>query len=53
MKKLEFSESQEYSSLNKLGPVQKILTQSQNSWEEWKLEDVAIYGKKPWSSTRD
>ena len=34
MKKLQFSESQEYSSLNKLGPVQKILTQSQNSWEE-------------------
>ena len=41
MKKLEFAESHVYSLLDKLGPVREVLTQNQDNWEEWKLEDLA------------
>ena len=41
MKKLEFVESHVYSLLDKLGPVREVLTQNQDNWEEWKLEDLA------------
>ena len=37
MKKLDSVQSMAYSLMNKLGPVQRILVQGDNNWEEWKL----------------
>ena len=37
MKKLDSVQSMVYSLMNKLGPVQRILVQGDNNWEEWKL----------------
>ena len=40
MKKLDSVQSMVYSLMNKLGPVQRILARGDNSWEEWKLQDL-------------
>lgn len=39
--KLELAESHVCSLLDNLGPVREMLTQSQNNWEECRLEDAA------------
>ena len=40
MKKLDSVQSMVYSLMDKLGPVQRILAQGDNNWEEWKLQDL-------------
>ena len=40
MKKLDSVQSMVYSLMDKLGPVQQILAQNDDNWEEWKLEDL-------------
>ena len=40
MKKLDSVQSMVYSLMDKLGPVQRILAQGDDNWEEWKLQDL-------------
>ena len=40
MKKLDSVQSMVYTLMDKLGPVQRILAQNDDNWEEWKLEDL-------------
>ena len=40
MKRLHSVQSMVYTLMDKLGPVQRILAQHDNNWEEWKLEDL-------------
>ena len=40
MKKLNTAQSTTYTLLDKLGPVREILTQKDDKWEEWGLEEL-------------
>lgn len=40
MKKLDSAQSTVYTLMDKLGPVREILAQSDDKWEEWKLEEL-------------
>ena len=40
MKKLDSVQSMVYSLMDKLGPVQRILAQGDDNWEEWKLQGL-------------
>ena len=40
MKKLDSVQSMVYTLMDKLGPVQRILAQNDDNWEEWKLEHL-------------
>ena len=40
MEKLDSVQSMVYGLMDKLGPVQRILAQGDDNWEEWKLQDL-------------
>ena len=40
MKKLDSVQGMVYTLMDKLGPVQRILAQNDDNWEEWKLEHL-------------
>ena len=40
MGKLSAAQSHVYTLLDKLGPVPEIITQKDDEWEQWRLEDL-------------
>ena len=41
MKKLESAESYSYTLMDKLGPMREVITQKDDEWENWGLEEIA------------
>ena len=41
MGKLESAESFSYTLMDKLGPVREVITQKDDEWESWGLEEIA------------
>ena len=46
MGKLSAAQSHDYRLLDKLEPVQEIITQKDDEWEQWGLEDLMDYLKR-------